>query len=209
MTFISIVIIVIIILFAIVFIILGRYHLSDITQTKIVKLTAIEPDALNFFDKFRLHDDLIPEQIFKTDKKLGDNRVRIIRFRIMGEFKDKFDVIREQIKNEPDFNKQIEIYREYERQCLSAWKDNRIEIDPMTDEQIKTEVSRLKIMKQLNPSLSKLRLYQNILDFKCIVPLGWFYHWDLIDERYEESAIKLETFNKNISNLKKGIKSIF
>lgn len=195
---------------------MGRYHLSDITQTKPVKLTTIEPDALNFFDKFRLHDDLIPEQIFKTDKKLGDNRVRIIRFRIMGEFKDKFDAIREQIKNESDFNKQIEIYREYEQQCLSAWKDNRIEIDPMTDEQIKTEVSRLKIMKQLNPTLSKLDLYQNKLDFKCIVPLGWFYHWDLIDERYENSAIKLETFNNNVrmftkgvSTLKKGIDTIF
>lgn len=153
--------------------------------------------------------DLIPEQIFKTDKKLGDNRIRIIRFRIMGEFKDKFDAIREQIKNEPDFNKQIEIYREYEQQCLSAWKDNKIEIDPMTDEQIKTEVSRLKIMKQLNPTLSKLKFYQNVIDFNCIVPLGWFYHWDLIDERLENSAIKLESFIKNISNLKKGIKSIF
>lgn len=198
---------------------MGRYHLSDITQTKPIKLTTIEPDALNFFDKFRLHDgtrsvtsdgvvDLIPEQIFKTDKKLGDNRVRIIRFRIMGEFKDQFDVIREQIKNESDFNKQIEIYREYEQQCLSAWKDNRIEIDPMTDEQVKTEVSRLKIMKQLNPSLSKLKFYQNMLDFKCIVPLGWFYHWDLIDERYENSAIKLETFNNNVSMFTKGVSTL-
>lgn len=169
------------------FIILGIFYFPKVTQTKPVELIEMEPNELNFFDKFRLHNNTrneVSEQIFKADKRLGNSRIHMIKSEILNQLQlqDRFDDISELIKNNRDSNEQVKIYRGYERLCLEFWEEHGFEIEPMNDIQIKYELTRLKTMKQSNQSLSKSKFYQNIFDRNCIVPLGWFYHWDLINE---------------------------
>ena len=199
----TILIIVFVIILLTVFIIFGRYYLSDITQTKPIKLTHIEPDALNFMDKLKINNPQVPKQYFKANVKFSNNRAKAIKLIVMNKLNKKFDEIRELIKKETDSNKQVELFRNYEIECLNLWKQNRVDIDPMTNDQIELEIATIVKKKQLNYSVSKLTISQSIFDFNCTVPLGWFYHWDLVDENIADTAIKTGTFINNVGMVSK------
>ena len=74
----------------------------------------------------------------------------------------------------------MELYREYEKECLKRWKSYDIDIEALPDNLAEQDMEKIEMMKELNSTFSKSRIQQNILTFTVNVPLGWFYHWDLV-----------------------------
>lgn len=180
------------IILIIVAIMLLRYYLSDLHQNKPIKLTyngifidhGIDPIRRNKHHKHYYyrpqHKKPTLKIRMKTDKRFENGRALTCKHQILKNMSDKFIQLRKDLDDEKDIKKKMELYREYEKECLKRWKSFDIDIDALPDNLAEQDMEKIEMMKELNSTFSKSRIQQELLTFTVNVPLGWFYHWDLV-----------------------------
>jgi hypothetical protein len=186
-----------------------RYIASDFTQTKEVILTNLSENQVNALDVSNANYDLIPDQFMKCNIRFENTRAKLIKMSIMGLMESKFNIMREQLKKENDIDNRIKIFKKYEEECLKLWRGRKIHVQSLTYDQTIAEIGRLINMKQLTAMSSRSRISQNMFTFKCTIPLGYFYHWDLVDENFSDNMIKTSSFLNSAAMGVSGLKSLY
>ena len=181
-----------VIILIMVTIMLLRYYFSDLHQNKSIKLIyngifidhGIDPIRHNKHHKHYYyrppHKNSTLKIRMKTDKRFENNRALTYKHQILKNMADDFTKLRKDLDAEKDIKKKMELYREYEKECLKRWKSYDIDIEALPDNLAEQDMEKIEMMKELNSTFSKSRIQQNILTFTVNVPLGWFYHWDLV-----------------------------
>lgn len=181
-----------VIILIMVTIMLLRYYFSDLHQNKPIKLIyngifidhGIDPIRRNKHHKHYYyrppHKNPTLKIRMKTDKRFENSRALTYKHQILRDMADDFTKLRKELDTEKDIKKKMELYREYEKECLKRWKSYDIDIEALPDNLAEQDMEKIEMMKELNSTFSKSRIQQNILTFTVNVPLGWFYHWDLV-----------------------------
>ena len=173
-----------------------RYYLSDLHQNKPIKLTYhnifIDQDLVstrhnkyhghyyNIYSHRPPHRKPTLKIRMKTDKRFENSRALTYKHQILRDMSDIFTKLKKDLDVEKDVKKKMELYREYEKECLKRWKSFDIDIEALPDNLAEQDMEKIEMMKELNSTFSKSRIHQDILTFTVSVPLGWFYHWDLV-----------------------------
>lgn len=180
------------IILIVVAIMLLRYYLSDLHQNKPIKLKyhgifidhGIDPIRHNRHRRHYYHRPSHKKPTLKirmkTDKRFENSRALTYKHQILRDMSNDFSKLKKDLDVEKDVKKKMELYREYEKECLKRWKSFEIDIDPLPDNLAEQDMEKIEMMKELNSTFSKSRIQQELLTFTVNVPLGWFYHWDLV-----------------------------
>ena len=166
-----------------------RYYLSDLHQNKPIKLTYhsiyIDP-ALVSTKRNKHYPHRSPHRKptlkirMKTDKRFENSRALTYKHQILRDMSDDLFKLKKNLDIEKDIKKKMELYREYEKEYLKRWKSFNIDIEALPNNLAEQDMEKIEMMKELNSTFSKSRIHQDILTFTVSVPLGWFYHWDLV-----------------------------